>query len=91
MHALGVAFQCELLLHAAEGIPMGINTVHKPLVHKEMTFLIMSFVSNATLSTPTRIVSIEGGMVHQPLNFVSMLFIQTTPSYLDVHPVIHCF
>ena len=39
MHALGVAFQCELLLHAAEGIPMGINTVHKPLVTQGNDFL----------------------------------------------------
>ena len=31
VHALGVAFQCDSLVHAAEGIPVGTKTVHKLL------------------------------------------------------------
>ena len=49
VHSLGVAFQCESLVKAAERFPNGVNTILiNYLVMKETILLNMLFVQNVT-------------------------------------------
>lgn len=91
IRTLGIPFQCELLVHASDSIPICLEQFTKCWVQVVTPLRSMLCVGSAIQFTTTMIASISNVMGHQLPSYAAMLHILTILSNLGEHLVILCF